>query len=686
MEAEEEDDEFDNENFEVDSEVDDASNLQSPKAAEHKEDDDEYDDDPNAFEEDSKDFGSQSSPASGSKAISPSKSIRREATFEAESEEEEATSPSKSLRKEATFEPESDVEEEKLDDDFEAYDGSDVSSPRNASQAEDSKAAEEATEEDERLEEEASRKQASADEKEELDAKQRIEADAARMAAEARTEAEAARRLAEMKANEEAEVKQKNEEDASRLDVEALPETEIARDADEEQVRQEEERELRTGSEETIRQVIEVEAEAEASRKSAEIKVNEEIEVNQINEDEEQTFTAEVEAKEEASRQGAETKAIDRVTSETDTGDMEDKDALHGNRGDVSRAVAEVVSEEQAPANVAIVTCKEEEGTHKNEADADEKRLDAEVEAGEIEQRTEDVEVRSSPKPRFADGPPTELFFDNEGESQANALQDKAIEDAPNICLPCDDAVEQFSHQRRSLNHGEEGEDDDEDDDPVEEQQRGGSGMLQMSASMPTLRGSLAVARRKIPSHLRAPKRKAAQKLPPPAQVQAWDDRHQLCGVENELLPKKLRAYFSRPQSLPELKEDLARRKHMTEARRRLSLEEVPPTKPTAISADSGAPVIPHKHDFGGHMKDRDNQPRPWNNRWSEGIGILNDGMHPSCRQYFSKDSLFAEAPSQRWRRYQDVEVTRDYSQGAARWKPIIDKEGRPPRFPPIGF
>lgn len=685
MEAEEEDDEFDNENFEVDSEVDDASNLPSPNAAEHK-DDDEYDDDPNAFEEDSKDFGSQPSPASGSKAISPSKSIRREATFEAESEEEEATSPSKSLRREATFEPESEVEEENLDDDFEAYDGSDVSSPRNTvhAQAEDSKAAEEATAEDERLKEdaterlkeEASRKQASADEKEELDAKQRIEAEAARMAAEARAEAETVRRLAEIRANEEAEVKQRNEEDASRLDAEALPETETARDASEEQARQEEERESRKRSDETITQVIEAEAEAEASRKSAEINVNEEIEVKQINEEEEQRFTAEVEAKEEASRHDAETKAIDRVTSETYKGDMADKDALHGNRGDVSRAVAEAESEEQAPAKVAIVNCKEEEGTHKNEADADEKRLDGEVEAGEIEQRTEDVEVRSSPKPRFADGPPTELFFDNEDESEANALQDEAT----------DDAVEQFSHQRRSLNHGEEGEDDDEDDDLVEEQPRGGSGMLQMSASMPTLRGSLAVARRKIPSHLRAPKRKAAQKLPPPAQVQAWDDRHQLSGVENELLPKKLRAYFSRPQSLPELKEDLARRNHMTEARRRLSLEEVPPTKPTAISADSGAPVIPHKHDFGGHMKDRDNQPRPWNNRWSEGIGILNDGMHPSCRQYFSKDSLFAEAPSQRWRRYQDVEVTRDYSQGAARWKPIIDKEGRPPRFPPIGF
>jgi hypothetical protein len=238
---------------------------------------------------------------------------------------------------------------------------------------------------------------------------------------------------------------------------------------------------------------------------------------------------------------------------------------------------------------------------------------------------------------------------------------------------------------RPPLNPEEQGEDEDEADDVVEVEEEGKRGSLRRAASDSSIAGALAVARRRIPSHLRVPKRKAKlRRLPSPSQIQEWDDRHQLAGVENELLPKKLRAYFSRPQSLPELREDLLQRKHVAANVEWLDRDEVPPTYPTPITADSGPPAIPTKHVFGGHMRGRDNEIRPWNDRWSQGIGVLNDGMHPSHRQYFSQDSLFAEAPSQRWRRFQDVEVSRDYSKGTARWKP--NQEKRPSRFPPIGF
>lgn len=231
------------------------------------------------------------------------------------------------------------------------------------------------------------------------------------------------------------------------------------------------------------------------------------------------------------------------------------------------------------------------------------------------------------------------------------------------------------------LNPGEEGEDEDPDDDELFQscstlQRSQQKAFITKSSSAPTLAGSLAVARRKIPSHLAAPKRK----VPPrrkPLPLQAWDERHQLCGVENELLPKPLRAYFSRPQNIGELKDDLNLRNNMTSMLKRIDLEEVPPTRPTPITSDSGPPVIPTKHEAGGTMRGVDNDVRPWNNRWSQGIGNLNEGLHPLHREYFTAQSLFADAPSQRWRRYCDIDM------GKGVWKPI--KQGNAPRFPPLG-
>merc|ERR1711918_162118 len=121
---------------------------------------------------------------------------------------------------------------------------------------------------------------------------------------------------------------------------------------------------------------------------------------------------------------------------------------------------------------------------------------------------------------------------------------------------------------------------------------------------------------------------------------------------------------------------DLQRRSNMKSMLDKMAKPEVPHTLPK-IGADSGPPVIPSKHQIGGHMKNRDREVRIWNDRWSQGIGQLNDGVHPLHRQYFSSDSLFAEATSQRWRRYLDAEVAPGV------WKPILEKRG--PRFPPMG-
>jgi hypothetical protein len=157
-----------------------------------------------------------------------------------------------------------------------------------------------------------------------------------------------------------------------------------------------------------------------------------------------------------------------------------------------------------------------------------------------------------------------------------------------------------------------------------------------------------------------------------------WDERHHLNGNENELKPKLMRDYFSAPQSLDELKADISQRKHMTKARKMLDEPEPPPpTLPTPISPDASPPVCPGRHTVGGEMPDpRDGQVRPWNDRWSNSVSMVNEGLHPAHRQYFAKKSLYEAAPSQRWRRFLDFESEKGV------WRPI---DAKPPRFGPMG-
>lgn len=103
----------------------------------------------------------------------------------------------------------------------------------------------------------------------------------------------------------------------------------------------------------------------------------------------------------------------------------------------------------------------------------------------------------------------------------------------------------------------------------------------------------------------------------------AWDARHHLCDSQNELKPQQLRQYFSRPQSLPELRMEMKKRPNCRSNLRKLDSEE-PPQVTSVLTADAGPSVCPRRHQQGGEMLDRDGAPMPWNNRWSAGIHILN--------------------------------------------------------------
>lgn len=187
---------------------------------------------------------------------------------------------------------------------------------------------------------------------------------------------------------------------------------------------------------------------------------------------------------------------------------------------------------------------------------------------------------------------------------------------------------------------------------------------LSKSASV----GSLALSRhRKLPSHLPAPKKKTRPKKIA-TQQSRWNDRHHLSGTENELLPKRQRRYFSYLETEDKLKETLRNNPKfpmVTSMLERLESEEVVLPHRAPISSDAGPPVLPSKHERGGTMRDHEHEIQPWNERHCQGIGNLNQGMHPLHREYFSQPSLFAIASSQRWRRYADVEI------GNGVWKPV---------------
>merc|ERR1719408_1230965 len=112
---------------------------------------------------------------------------------------------------------------------------------------------------------------------------------------------------------------------------------------------------------------------------------------------------------------------------------------------------------------------------------------------------------------------------------------------------------------------------------------------------------------------------------------EAWDERHHLNGNENELKPKGMRDYFSHYAKPRELKRDLKYSHSLSNVPtsrsllKSMSLPEVNDRKATFVCPDVGPPLVPTRHVFGGHMKDRDGNTKMWNDRWHKGISILND-------------------------------------------------------------
>jgi hypothetical protein len=150
--------------------------------------------------------------------------------------------------------------------------------------------------------------------------------------------------------------------------------------------------------------------------------------------------------------------------------------------------------------------------------------------------------------------------------------------------------------------------------------------------------------------------------------------------MENALKPRGLRLYFSRVQTKAELKQDLKYNPHLSNTGRllsQMSMPEINDRKPSAICPDSGPPLVPTRHVFGGNMQDRDGCERLWNDRWHKSISILNDNCIPDHRTYFTQASLFEESPSQNWRRYMDQEVAHGV------WKSVACKKKS--QFPPLG-
>ncbi|CAE8709990.1 unnamed protein product [Polarella glacialis] len=163
-----------------------------------------------------------------------------------------------------------------------------------------------------------------------------------------------------------------------------------------------------------------------------------------------------------------------------------------------------------------------------------------------------------------------------------------------------------------------------------------------------------------------------------PPHTHAWNERHSIGGMDNSLMPKGQRLYFSKSQSLPELRDHLVHHaKHSQTQIQRLDSEEIQAFPPSFVSADAGPPVVPTRHVPGGTMADRDQKLRPWNNRWECGVHMMNSKLHPLHRSGFSTKSLFETSQSQQWRRNQDQEMEKGV------WRSIHAK--KPSRFGPLG-
>jgi len=150
--------------------------------------------------------------------------------------------------------------------------------------------------------------------------------------------------------------------------------------------------------------------------------------------------------------------------------------------------------------------------------------------------------------------------------------------------------------------------------------------------------------------------------------AQSWDTRFHLVDETNDLKPRELRHYFSRPEPRP--------RDSRTELVEVAVGDRRSLPKASPLTADSAPAVIPTRHRIGGQMRNQGGNVVPWNDRWHAGVHLYNEGMHPLHRATFSRPSVFEESKTQVWRRAQDLQI----SPGV--WhKPSREEL----RFPPLG-
>jgi len=156
-----------------------------------------------------------------------------------------------------------------------------------------------------------------------------------------------------------------------------------------------------------------------------------------------------------------------------------------------------------------------------------------------------------------------------------------------------------------------------------------------------------------------------------------WNDRHHLSGTENELLPKRLRRYFSVPSDINHLKAqlqegDLPRGVYQPQdLLRNYRLPDLPQPPRSPITADTGAPLCPGRYVPGGTMRDREGKPQPWDDKFHFGTALHSLPYQKEAPPQSTRGSDSGKSTGQRWRRGPESEAL------AGAWKPSANQKAR---------
>eukprot|EP00746_Dinoflagellata_sp_MGD_P009427 gnl/MRDRNA2_/MRDRNA2_119176_c0_seq1.p1 gnl/MRDRNA2_/MRDRNA2_119176_c0~~gnl/MRDRNA2_/MRDRNA2_119176_c0_seq1.p1 ORF type:complete len:501 (-),score=87.06 gnl/MRDRNA2_/MRDRNA2_119176_c0_seq1:30-1403(-) len=149
-----------------------------------------------------------------------------------------------------------------------------------------------------------------------------------------------------------------------------------------------------------------------------------------------------------------------------------------------------------------------------------------------------------------------------------------------------------------------------------------------------------------------------------------WNRRHHIHSGQNSQRPQGQRTYFSRAQTVDELRRHLESKPESSLFRSlcvRLNEKEEPRRRPV-LSQDAGMPMDVARHTPGGTMRNGFGEPVFWNDRWEQSISRDNATLHPLHREYFDCSSVYACSASQKWRRM------KDFQKQPGQWAPIEEK------------